>query len=107
MPQRSIDVSYETVRYWWNRFGPMLAHEIRTKRVERSRTDDLSRPSPRWKLRAHGAAIRRFASPSPGDERHFSNRAENSHKPFDNESGDVATPQGNHSAQVTGAGSSE
>ena len=22
--ERGIDVSYETVRYWWNRFGPFV-----------------------------------------------------------------------------------
>ncbi|MEO6359561.1 MAG: IS6 family transposase [Sphingomicrobium sp.] len=31
--ERGIDLSYETVRYWWNRFGPMFAGEIRRKRV--------------------------------------------------------------------------
>ena len=30
--ERGIDLSYETVRYWWNRFGPMSAAEIRRKR---------------------------------------------------------------------------
>jgi putative transposase len=35
--ERGIDVSYETVRYWWNRFGPMFAAEIRRKRVEHMR----------------------------------------------------------------------
>ncbi len=30
--ERSIDISYETVRVWWNRFGPMFAAEIRKKR---------------------------------------------------------------------------
>jgi len=30
--ERGIDISYETVRYWWNRFGPMFAAEIRKKR---------------------------------------------------------------------------
>jgi putative transposase len=35
--ERGIDVSYETVRYWWNRFGPMFAAEVRRKRVERMR----------------------------------------------------------------------
>src|SRR5882757_2290652 len=34
---RGIDVSYETVRFWWNRFGPMFAAEIRRKRVDRMR----------------------------------------------------------------------
>jgi len=32
--QRGIDISHETVRYWWNRFGPMFAAEIRRKRVQ-------------------------------------------------------------------------
>ena len=31
--QRGIDVSYETVRYWWNRFGPLFAAEIRKRRI--------------------------------------------------------------------------
>jgi putative transposase len=30
--ERGIDVSYETVRAWWNRFGPLFAAEIRKKR---------------------------------------------------------------------------
>jgi putative transposase len=25
--ERGIDVSHETVRFWWNRFGPMFAAE--------------------------------------------------------------------------------
>ena len=35
--ERGIDVSHETVRYWWNRFGPMFAAEIRRKRVQQLR----------------------------------------------------------------------
>ena len=31
--ERGIDISYETVRAWWSRFGPMFAAEIRKKRV--------------------------------------------------------------------------
>ena len=31
--ERSIDISYETIRFWWNRFGPMFAKEIRNKRM--------------------------------------------------------------------------
>ena len=27
--ERGIDISYETVRAWWNRFGPMFAAEVR------------------------------------------------------------------------------
>ena len=32
--ERGIDISHETVRYWWNRFGPMFAAEIRKRRVD-------------------------------------------------------------------------
>jgi putative transposase len=27
--ERGIDVSHETVRFWWNRVGPLFAAEIR------------------------------------------------------------------------------
>src|ERR1700761_4406714 len=30
--ERGIDVCHETVRFWWNRFGPMFAAEIKRKR---------------------------------------------------------------------------
>lgn len=32
--ERGIEVSHETVRFWWNRFEPMLAAELRRKRAE-------------------------------------------------------------------------
>ena len=32
--ERGIDICHETVRLWWNRFGPMFAAEIRRKRVD-------------------------------------------------------------------------
>ena len=32
--ERGVDISHETVRMWWNRFGPLFASEIRKKRVE-------------------------------------------------------------------------
>jgi len=35
--ERGIDISYETVRAWWNRFGPMFAAEIRKKRSASAR----------------------------------------------------------------------
>ncbi len=35
--ERGIDVSHETIRFWWNRFGPMFAAEIRRKRAQRMR----------------------------------------------------------------------
>jgi putative transposase len=31
--ERGIDISHETVRFWWNRFGLLSAAEIREKRV--------------------------------------------------------------------------
>lgn len=36
--ERGIDVCHETVRFWWNRFGPMLAAEIRRWQSERMRS---------------------------------------------------------------------
>jgi putative transposase len=35
--ERGIDICHETVRLWWNRFGPMFAGEIRRQRVNRMR----------------------------------------------------------------------
>ena len=35
--ERGIDVSYESVRFWWHRFGPIFAAEIRRKRVQQMR----------------------------------------------------------------------
>ena len=37
LAERGIDICHETVRFWWNRFGPMFAAEIRRKRVDRVR----------------------------------------------------------------------
>nr|WP_232366678.1 IS6 family transposase [Alteripontixanthobacter muriae] len=35
--ERGIDISHETVRHWWNRFGPLFAADIRRQRVSRVR----------------------------------------------------------------------
>ncbi len=35
--ERGIDVCHETVRFWWNRFGPLFAADIRRQRVSRMR----------------------------------------------------------------------
>ena len=43
--ERGIDLSHETVRFWWNRFGPMFAAEIQRSRVERMRSSHW-----RWHL---------------------------------------------------------
>ena len=29
--ERGIDISHETIRAWWNRFGPLFAADIRKK----------------------------------------------------------------------------
>jgi putative transposase len=31
--ERGIDICHETVRFWWNRFGPMFAAAIRKRRI--------------------------------------------------------------------------
>ncbi len=46
LAERGIDISHETVRFWWNRFGPMFAAEIRKSRVAHMR----SYPQWRWHL---------------------------------------------------------
>ena len=33
--EHGIDICHETVRLWWNRFGPLFAADIRRKRVSR------------------------------------------------------------------------
>ena len=46
LAERGIDVSHETVRFWWNRFGPMFAAEIRKRRIRRG----MSGSPWRWHL---------------------------------------------------------
>ena len=36
--ERGIDICHETVRFWWHRFRPMFAAEIRKRRVEGMRS---------------------------------------------------------------------
>ncbi len=44
--ERGIEISHETVRFWWNRFGPMFAAAIRRRRIDRMR----ALPHWRWHL---------------------------------------------------------
>ena len=44
--ERGIDICHETVRFWWNRFGPMFAAEIRKQRIKKHR----DYPQWRWHL---------------------------------------------------------
>ena len=46
LAERGIDIRHEAVRFWWSRFGPMFAAEIRKKRVARMR----GYPQWRWHL---------------------------------------------------------
>src|SRR5690606_7063590 len=32
--ERGVEISHETVRFWWHRFGPMFAAKIRNRRIE-------------------------------------------------------------------------
>jgi putative transposase len=36
--ERGVDVSHETIRFWWHRFGPMFASEIKKRRIEGMRS---------------------------------------------------------------------
>ncbi|PRY22272.1 putative transposase [Aliiruegeria haliotis] len=44
--ERGLDSGHESDRFWWHRFGPFFASEIRNKRAERLR----SGPQWRWHL---------------------------------------------------------
>lgn len=35
--ERGIDISHETVRFWWNRFGPIFAAELRKRQRRTAR----------------------------------------------------------------------
>jgi putative transposase len=36
--ERGIDITHETVRFWWNRLGPVFAAQIRWNRVQAMRS---------------------------------------------------------------------
>ena len=44
--ERGIEVSHETVRFWWRRFGPLFAREIKRRRIQSMRAF----PQWRWHL---------------------------------------------------------
>ena len=37
LAERGIDICHETMRLWWNRFGPLFADDVRRQRVSRMR----------------------------------------------------------------------
>jgi putative transposase len=45
--ERGVDITHETVRFRWHRFGPMFAAEIRKRRIEGMR-------SSRWRWHLGG-----------------------------------------------------
>ena len=61
--ERGIDICHETVRFWWNRFGPMFAAEIRKRRVHHRSYSNW-----RWHLDEvfrEGSTARRITSGVP------------------------------------------
>jgi hypothetical protein len=36
--ERGIDITHETIRFWWNRFGSIFAAEIRRSRIQAMRS---------------------------------------------------------------------
>jgi putative transposase len=36
--ERGIEISHETVRFWWNQFGPVFADGVGRRRVDRVRS---------------------------------------------------------------------
>jgi putative transposase len=57
--ERGIEISHETVRFWWNRFGPLFAAEIRKRPCERYRNSSLSMP--------RFITFSTWSAPSPAD----------------------------------------
>ena len=49
--ERGVDVSHDTIRFWWRRFGPMFASEIRKRRTEGMR-------SSRWRWHLDEAFVK-------------------------------------------------
>ena len=112
LAERGIDICHETVRLWWNRFGPMFAAEIRRKRVDHMRAytqwrwhlDEVfvkinGEMHYLWRavdhegevlesfvtdrLRSYGAAMREIGNADRQETgRRLNNRAENSHLPI-------------------------
>ena len=37
--ERGIDLCHETVRFWWNPFGPMFQGDIRRQRISRMKRE--------------------------------------------------------------------
>ena len=119
LSERGIDICHETVRVWWNRFGPMFAAEIRKHRVQnhsyshwRWHLDEVfvrinGETHYLWhavdhegevlevlvtdRLRSYGAAMKVIGNSKRQEcGRWLNNRAENSHQPFRRREGAMA-----------------
>ena len=80
--ERGIDICHETVRFWWNRLGPMFAAEIRKRRIQHRNYSTW-----RWHLdevfvRINGETHYLGRAVDQECGRWLSNRAEKSHQPF-------------------------
>ena len=49
--ERGVDVSNEAIRFWWHRFGPLFAAEIRKRRIEGMK-------SSHWRWHVNTASLR-------------------------------------------------
>jgi putative transposase len=103
-----IDISHETVRAWWNKFGPVFASDIRKKRVAGYANYThwnwhlgevfvkiMKRHGPSqtiitecvacllYKLRSYKSAMCQLGNMNKQDTtKHHNNRCENSHQPL-------------------------
>ncbi len=92
MHERGIDVCHETVRFWWNRFGPFFAGNIRTRRDKAVALKFLKKAIRRHGrpevivtdgLGSYGAAMREIGNLKCREVGRWENdRAENSHQPL-------------------------
>jgi putative transposase len=90
--ERGIDICHETVRFWWNRFGPIFAAEIRKRRDRKAALSFLKRTMKRYgrpkavvtdRLRSYGAAMISMGIAERQEcGRWLNNRSESSHRPF-------------------------
>jgi putative transposase len=55
MAERGIEVSYETIRHWWNRFGSEIAMELLRKLLKRGMSPSEIVTD---KLKSYSAALR-------------------------------------------------
>ena len=55
--ERGIDICHETIRFWWNRFGPMFAAAIRKRRRSASFKQLMQEIPPFWPFLISGGPV--------------------------------------------------